>query len=709
MHPALSSSLRSPRFAPLPESADAALRLLADSNPAWQELADVAARDGAFAHALLAAAPLTREERGQALPPLLSRRLEDLGGDLLRAWLAYVEPMAAHARLREWILAHSRMTAECARCLAVETNYPRPQEAYLAGLWHDLGRLWVLAVAPDYADYSGNYGGEAALAIEERKRYGQDHAALASLLATEGGASAQVVDAIALHHAMEEQATAAHPLTALLWAAEIMASDEHDALLGSVSRITGLGESTLLGLRTNAAHLANCDPALTGIAPESTSKSGSLLAGDAPTMISNGLLPVAGSAPVPAPHLAPANDYWRNVALQGLLRGSFSGVSAEVAGRRLDMGCRLLFGRQRPFIVSVETTGQLVAAPIPGLEDTGELFNELLLQLDDESSVVALAARTGATTSHFPGHTSPGRSPRDWHLARWLGAPGLLCLPCRDGREQYVAVFGIDEHLESMAPEQALMAILAASAATVLLAQTRRSAAEATLQTDVERRYREHARRVVHEVNNPLTVIRSYVGLMGQRLDADPTLRDELTILNKELDRVGSLLQGIGQPPKATSEEPRCNVAEVLLELRALYGEALFARRHIELDLRTVSGLPWARIPPSALKQVILNLFRNASEALMDGGKLTVSTPGTLLANGTPCVEIRLIDNGPGIPTARLARLFEPQPSNKPGHQGVGLSICRELLAAWHATMVCRSQSGSGTSFQIFIPLDQPT
>lgn len=72
-------------------------------------------------------------------------------------------------------------------------------------------------------------------------------------------------------------------------------------------------------------------------------------------------------------------------------------------------------------------------------------------------------------------------------------------------------------------------------------------------------------------------------------------------------------------------------------------------------------------------------------------------------------MEIRLIDNGPGIPAERLANLFEPRPSHKPGHQGVGLSICRELLSAWQASIVCRSQPGTGTSFQLFIPLDKRT
>jgi putative nucleotidyltransferase with HDIG domain len=704
MHSALSSALRSPRFAPLPESAAAALRLLSDGTPVWQELAGVAARDAAFSHALLASAPLARAEWNRDLSPLLARRLEHLGADILRAWLLHVEPPPAHARQRGGILAHSLMGAECALSLATEMGYPRLHEAYLAGLWHDLGRLWLLAAAPDYAEYAAGFSSETALAGEERRRYGQDHAALGARLAAEAGAPIHLVDAIALHHALEEQAVAAHPLATLLWAAEALASEDHDTLLAAVSRVTSLGESTLLRLRAELLHRAAADPQESGGSPLD-----GLPAIGMSLSLSSGVPPGNGASKLPA-QLTPApNDYWRNVAMQGLLRAGFAGISAAAAGERLDTACRLLFGRPRPFVIGVESDGELTAAPVPGLEETGQLFDEFQLRLDDEASVVALAARTGATTSHFPGPHSPGRSPRDWHLARWLAAPGLLCLPCRSGQEQYVAVFGIDEHLESGAPEQSLMALLAASAATVLVEQSRRKAAETALQANLEQRYRDHARRIVHEVNNPLTVIRNYLDMFGQRPDAGETLRDELGLLNKELDRIGNLLQGIVQPPPANAEPPRSSLPEVLQELRALYGEPLFARRNIDLDLRTVAGLPAARIPSSVLKQVLLNLFRNASEALLDGGKFSVSTPGTVLVDGVACVEIRLIDNGPGIPAERLARLYEPGPSAKPGHQGVGLSICQELLAAWQASMLCRSQAGSGTSFQIFIPLAQRT
>ena len=116
--------------------------------------------------------------------------------------------------------------------------------------------------------------------------------------------------------------------------------------------------------------------------------------------------------------------------------------------------------------------------------------------------------------------------------------------------------------------------------------------------------------------------------------------------------------------------------------------------------------MPAAAISPDALKQVFLNLFKNAAEAISEGGKLTVSAVAGINANGSPCMEIRIVDNGPGLAPERVETLFTAgaRNSDKP-NGGVGLPVVRELIAAVGGTILCRSQAGSGTVFQIFMPL----
>jgi len=118
--------------------------------------------------------------------------------------------------------------------------------------------------------------------------------------------------------------------------------------------------------------------------------------------------------------------------------------------------------------------------------------------------------------------------------------------------------------------------------------------------------------------------------------------------------------------------------------------------------------VPPAAIPASALKQVLLNLLRNASEALQPGQRLVVSVLPLVNVDGRNCLEIRFVDNGPGLPVERAQDPLSPRPSAKGAeHQGLGLSVVREILAQWGGTLLCRTQAGAGTSFQIFVPLEQ--
>jgi signal transduction histidine kinase len=179
------------------------------------------------------------------------------------------------------------------------------------------------------------------------------------------------------------------------------------------------------------------------------------------------------------------------------------------------------------------------------------------------------------------------------------------------------------------------------------------------LEESIARRYIDHARRIAHEASNPLTVIKTYLGMIDEKLD-DPALKEQFALLSDELDRVGTLVRrtsdfsSITPRARPTAASPRSSTT------CALYGEALFSRRGIHFELRAPANLPPAAIPPDALKQVLLNLFKNAAEAIPEGGKLTVAAVAGINANGSRCMEIRVVDNGPGLPAERIDTLFTP-------------------------------------------------
>jgi signal transduction histidine kinase len=111
-----------------------------------------------------------------------------------------------------------------------------------------------------------------------------------------------------------------------------------------------------------------------------------------------------------------------------------------------------------------------------------------------------------------------------------------------------------------------------------------------------------------------------------------------------------------------------------------------------------------------SLKQILINLMKNASEAMTKGGNLYLKTRH----RGTPqeeiesrgFVEVTVGDDGPGIPDKMKKRIFEPFVSSKGGgHSGLGLSIVLNLIKGLNGSIVCQSEEGKGTRFKIELPV----
>lgn len=655
---------------PRPENSATILRLLASAATNWPEVALVVARDPMLCLALLSAAPLAQGDLDDGLNAALRKRLEALGADLLRTWLWGLDAGRSGGEG-----AHALLTAECALHLALETHYPRPDEAYLTGLWLSpagFGLPDALGPSPATDTDLAPHGG--LLQTDDFRQY-------IARAARNCGLSATVGDTLELGPLLEEQLLNAHPLLRLAHAAHQLADQAWTERLDTIARLTGLDTATLRSLRTDVSYI------------------------------------VAGHASYPAPAALPApaasglplaEDPFRAAAIHGLVVSAFADSSDTETAARLALACPLLGLRATPLVVAADADGRLRPLITGAASTAAALLEELQLAEDDPASCIALSARSGRPTTHFGSGPGPGRSMADWQMVRWLGRRGLCCLPLPLTPGFAVAIVALDREQDLAAAERWMLTELLGAAARAMRASQAQQETIAAREAALQNRFREHVRRIAHEATNPLTVIRSRLDLLGQQHPADTSMHEEMSLLNAELDRIGKLLRRAGDMPTDETELARCNLTELLLDMRALYGDSLFASKGITLELRAANKLPPVAMPPSALKQVLLNLFRNAAEALQPGGRLSVALAGQAIANGRNCIEIRLVDNGPGLPPERMHDLFSARPSTKGGtHQGVGLSVVRDILTQWNASILCRSQSGSGTSFQLFIPLEQ--
>jgi len=212
------------------------------------------------------------------------------------------------------------------------------------------------------------------------------------------------------------------------------------------------------------------------------------------------------------------------------------------------------------------------------------------------------------------------------------------------------------------------------------------------------------AAQVAHEVRNPLMSIGLNAELLEEELlelndgGADET-RALLRSIQDEVERLAGVTEGyltLARLPEPELEPVDVNV--VVEDLLAFSGEEL-AHKSVEPASALADDLPEAHADPNQLRQALLNLLRNAVDAMEGGGSLAVRTR---LADGR--IEVSIADSGHGIPSDEVERIFEPLYSTKPDGTGLGLAIARQIVEVHGGALMCESEQGVGTTFSLRLP-----
>jgi signal transduction histidine kinase len=208
------------------------------------------------------------------------------------------------------------------------------------------------------------------------------------------------------------------------------------------------------------------------------------------------------------------------------------------------------------------------------------------------------------------------------------------------------------------------------------------------------RAFREMARRVAHEMKNPLTPIRFAVAQLERT--AQPEQRDSLEVLQAEAGRLETLAREfteMGRLPEGPAAE--VDLGELLTELsRTTLPPAVSAR--VEADPAT----PRITGHYEPLRRALSNLLRNAVEAMKGAGTVELSAR-PLGQNGA---EIRVVDHGPGVPPGLRDQLFLPYVTGKEGGTGLGLALVRQTIEAHGGRIRYEETPGSGATFVVTLP-----
>jgi len=209
--------------------------------------------------------------------------------------------------------------------------------------------------------------------------------------------------------------------------------------------------------------------------------------------------------------------------------------------------------------------------------------------------------------------------------------------------------------------------------------------------------FRESARRVAHEIKNPLTPIRfALARLRGQ---APAVLQEDVDVIAMEserLDRMAKSFAEFGRLPEGPS-------AEVDMGELVRYTARSCVPPGIALDVQIDENLPRVFGQNGALAGALSNVLLNAVDASGGKGRITVTARLAKLG-GREAVRISVADNGKGIAPESLEKIWEPYVTNKPGGTGLGLAIARQAVWAHDGTVNATSTLGKGTEIQFTIP-----
>jgi nitrogen fixation/metabolism regulation signal transduction histidine kinase len=219
----------------------------------------------------------------------------------------------------------------------------------------------------------------------------------------------------------------------------------------------------------------------------------------------------------------------------------------------------------------------------------------------------------------------------------------------------------------------------------------------------------EVARRLAHEVKNPLTPIRLAAERLSMKLagklePADNAMLDKASgTIVAQVEALRKLVDAFGdyaQEPRLSLEHLRLD--DLIGEVVALYQQGDSGP---DFDLRLCAGPDGLAADSGRLRQLLHNLIRNAVEAATGESVIVSIRSEQTNRAGIPRLKLTLWDNGPGFPDSVLEQPFEPYISNKGRGSGLGLAICRKIISEHNGNISIANRPEGGAQITIDFPL----
>lgn len=664
------------------------------------DLATLISRDAGLVTRIFAIASSAIYQR-RSRPVTLEQCLSLLGVSMVKIVVINESVMQAFSRftvLREVDLnrfwAHSLRCALLARELARKTGYDNPDEAYLGGLLHDIGRLAMLVTAPDdYKLIFRKYADGDELCALEQEQFGLNHAEVGAWLVEKWALDSFLGDCVLYHHEPAERIVAAPALVKLvLLANQLVGQQEAKDAKPDWNLLLLCG----VAVKEPQTLLDTVERELAAIADHFGIK----LAVEPPEPAT----PVMQTEQQAKDDMQFATRIQDILLVNKVLSDALKVEGLEFSLQAIALAMKVLFNLDAIFCFErTSANAECFRAKSLGRQSTR--ISQLEFVRGRSASMLARSLDLGPTLL-LPENS--GSQIIDDQILRAVGGVGVLLLPLRTLSSCVGVMVAAITTAEQVALLQERLPCLAhfgrlsaeqliATDKASLLAQSNPDAAG----------IKQRVNTLIHEINNPLTIIRNYLTVLESENAGKGSAQPELAIVRDEVERISKMLRAAREDSNGSSGGVgKVQVNRVIDDLVTLFRGSIPSANNMDIRVGLSCELPEIVSDRDKLKQLLVNLLKNAVEAMPKGGKLRLtSAPWHGGDAGLSHIEICVEDTGPGLPQHVLSSMYQQVVSKKGGeHQGVGLAVVGQLVHELNGLINCRSDQ-DGTRFQILLPV----
>lgn len=610
---------------------------------------------------------------------------------------------------------HSLMCATLARRIARKIGFTNIDEAYLAGILHDIGKLILVATFPvEHETILAKTKDRQNTLWAEKQLLGVTHGETGGWLMQRWRLNSMVADAIHYHHEPAEKIKEAFPLVRIIYTANLLCqNDAGEQKYADANLLTGLDHSAIDEI------VAGAEEEVEEIADDLEIKVQKPYESDnTPTKGSSTAPGDRQAGAAPAPDKADERGETRQQALTArvksvaLLSSFLENLAHSADTKEIIAACEqamgMLFAIEKVLLFLPDNDNVLLTGQTSPLNNLHQASQGLTLTVQQSSSLIVKSYHDMARNTLTVG--TPSAHLADQQILTVFQCNTIFLVPLvADKKPAGVILLGLPERGSSLTQaDHQLIQVVSHQVALCLHLERMKQQKAAELDAARMAAISMTARKVAHEINNPLGIISNYIASIKIKNPADGRIQSELSIIDEEIQRISSMIRQLD----VFSKDPRFNfeVTDINATIEGIL--QLLNAVYFNGAEKAVSFLPDATLAPiltskDAIKQILINLIKNAAEAMPDGGSITVKTRQSApeATKDKTGVEIKVTDTGPGLPDAVTTKIYSPFVTTKQnGHSGLGLSIVYKTVKDLDGTISYTSSPMNGTCFSIFLP-----